>query len=409
MYIGIDEVEVDGEKRRTWRGFLDQESANGHIQALEAQFPLGQDYNYSFLSCVGYNGLVLHVNVNRSRAIVKASDGTPYLRRGAQNLPQNTEENLVRLRFDKGIESFEKSTVNVSIDVVTHSAPILDFMSQVVPKAEPDYWLKKQQMIVNEKPTVAGILLFSDEPQALLPKRCGIKIYRYKTSEEEGKRENLAFEPITIEGHLYKQIALAVERTKEIVEEIPKLDDGKLEQIQYPEETLHEIITNAVLHRDYSIPKDVQIRVFDNRVEIESPGRLPGHITTHNILREQFARNGAIVRLINKFPNPPNKDVGEGLNTAFEAMSRLRLKPPIITESENSVVVYIRHEPLASVESAIREYLSKHKSITNRMAREIAGVTSESTIKAAFYRLRDKGMIELVPGTKTVTSAWRKV
>lgn len=282
-------------------------------------------------------------------------------------------------------------------------------MLRVIPTGEPEQWLKKQQLIINEKPTVAGVLIFSEEPQALLPKRCGVKIYRYKTSDEEGRRENLAFDPITIEGCLYNQISEAVDKTKEIIEEIPKLDDGRLEQIEYPQETLHEIITNAVLHRDYSILKDVQIRIFDNRVEIESPGRLPGHITVNNILREQFARNGTIVRLINKFPNAPNKDVGEGLNTAFDAMSRLRLKPPIIGELENSVIVYIKHEPLASIESAIMEYLSENNSITNRIAREIAGVASESTIKAAFYRLRDKGLIELVPGTKTATSAWQKI
>ena len=49
-------------------------------------------------------------------------------------------------------------------------------------------------------------------------------------------------------------------------------------------------------------------------------------------MREQSARNPKIVRLINKFPNPPNKDVGEGLNTAFEAMEKLRLKKPEIEE-----------------------------------------------------------------------------
>ncbi len=51
-----------------------------------------------------------------------------------------------------------------------------------------------------------------------------------------------------------------------------------------------------------------------------------------------------IVRLINKFPNPPNKDVGEGLNTAFKAMKELRLKQPEIIETETSVIVIIKHE-----------------------------------------------------------------
>lgn len=78
-------------------------------------------------------------------------------------------------------------------------------------------------------------------------------------------------------------------------------------------------------------------------------------------------------------------------------------------EQENSVIVYIRHEPLASIESAIMEYLNDHENVTNKIARRIASVDSESTIKAAFNRLREQGLIELVPGTKTATSAWRRV
>src|SRR5207245_4504035 len=145
-------------------------------------------------------------------------------------------------------------------------------------------------------------------------------------------------------------------------------------------ETLHEILTNALLHRDYSIPVDVHIRIFDNRVEVESPGKLPGHVTPKNILQEQFARNGSIVRIINKFPDPPNKDVGEGLNTAFEAMRNLRLKEPVVVEQENSVVVQIKHERLASGEDIIMEYLDNpdNKMITNRVARGLTGIRSEN-------------------------------
>jgi ATP-dependent DNA helicase RecG len=126
-----------------------------------------------------------------------------------------------------------------------------------------------------------------------------------------------------------------------------------------------------VLHRDYSIHTDVQVRIFDNRIEVESPGTLPGHITVKNILREQLSRNRFIVRLIHKFPNPPNKDVGEGLNTAFQAMRRLNLKDPIVEENENSVIVYIRHEPLASRAVIIMDYLETHPEINNSKAREL--------------------------------------
>jgi len=408
LYVGIDEVIAPGGKSRSWRGFADPEAANSHLQVFEQLFPLGQYFRYAFMTSRLGPGLVLQVYINKTREMTKASDGIVYLRRGAQNLQVTTPEALARLQLDKAITSFEAETVDAPADAVTNSVPTLDFLVNVIPTAEPEAWLEKQQLLRGGKPTVASVLLFAEEPQALLPKRCGVKIFRYRTSAIEGSRETLASDPITIEGHLYIQIKKAVVKTTELVEGIQKLGTRGLEAITYPPETLHEILTNAVLHRDYSIPVDVLIRIFDNRVEVESPGKLPGHVTPANILQEQFARNGSIVRIINKFPDPPNKDVGEGLNTAFAAMNKLRLKPPVIRETENSVVVSIRHEPLASPGEAVMEYLETHNEIVNRTGREITGITSENSMKNVFYKLRDRDLIEPVPGRVGFASAWRR-
>jgi ATP-dependent DNA helicase RecG len=135
---------------------------------------------------------------------------------------------------------------------------------------------------------------------------------------------------------------------------------------------------------------------------------LPGHVTVKNFLVEQFARNGILVRLINKFPYPPNKDIGEGLNTAFRAMHKLRLKPPVVEETNNSVLVKIRHEPLASPEESVMDYLANHTTITNRIAREITGIASENSMKEVFYRLAKSNLIERVPGRKGAAAAWQK-
>ena len=178
--------------------------------------------------------------------------------------------------------------------------------------------------------------------------------------------------------------------------------------VEYPEETLHEIITNAVLHRDYSIPDDIHIRVYDNRVEVESPGSLPGHITPKNILDERFARNGNLVRVINKFPNPPNKDVGEGLNTAFRAMKRLHLKEPEIVQRESSVLVIIRHEQLASPEERIMSFLESHETISNGEAREVCVIREDWRVRSIFARMVEAGMIEKVPGSSTSNTAYRR-
>jgi ATP-dependent DNA helicase RecG len=314
----------------------------------------------------------------------------------------------MRLQMNKGIVSFETETVSADLFEITNSEPIISFLSEVIPTAEPIAWLKKQQLIRNDKPTVAGVLLFAEEPQAIIPKRCAIKIYRYKTTDAVGSRDTLAFNPITMDGCIYDQIHASVNKTVEVVQSISKLGIEGLEKITYPLETLHEIITNAVLHRDYSIADDVHVRIFDNRIEIESPGKLPGHVTVNNILKERFARNGNVVRLINKFPDPPNKDVGEGLNTAFEAMRKLKLKEPVIEQRENSLIVYIRHELLASPEEIIINYLEKNPYINNSKGREICHIGSENVMKRILQRLVDRGLIERVPERKGKASAYQK-
>jgi ATP-dependent DNA helicase RecG len=170
LYVGIDE-DGKGQPRR-WRGFADPEAANGHIQAFEALFPLSRDFQYSYLACSERPGLVLQLDIQKTRDIRRGADGTPYVRRGPQNLPVTTREQLRQLEYVKGLASFETEPVDVPADLVCNSVPILEFMLAVIPTAEPSAWLTKQMLLRDARPTVAGILLFAEEPQALLPKRC---------------------------------------------------------------------------------------------------------------------------------------------------------------------------------------------------------------------------------------------
>ncbi|MEO6182146.1 MAG: ATP-binding protein, partial [Verrucomicrobiota bacterium] len=388
--------------------FPNVESANGHLQAFEAIFPMGNEYQYEFIRSSKRLGLILHVQVNRTQRIAKTADGTAYIRRGAQNLPQTTAEEVRRLEFIKGIISFESHPVQADKSIITDSLVIKNFLANVVPNAEPEKWLKKQILIVNDNPTVSGLLLFSEEPQAALPKRSGIKVYRYATQETEGFRDVLKFVPITIEGCIYDQIKKAVDVTISETEKIPHMGTGGLEKIKYPHETLHEIITNAVIHRDYSIADDIHVRIFDNRIEVQSPGRLAAHVTTKNILTERFARNGQIVRLLNKFPDPPNRDVGEGLNTAFEKMHALGFREPQIEERDNDVLVTIRHELLASPEQTIKQYLENHATIRNKQAREITHIRDSDKMKRILSKMAARGEIESVPGARFGATAYRK-
>jgi ATP-dependent DNA helicase RecG len=407
LFIGIDEEKANA--TRTWRGFENAEAANGHLQAFEATFPLGQFVEYEFLRNpdAPEDGLVLKASIQKTPNIRTASDGTVYVRRGAQNLPIRDEEALRRLEYTKGIRSFETHPVDVPLEMVTNSETIIGFMIDVVPTGEPEPWLRKQLLIRDGMPTVAAILLFSDEPQAALPKQSTVKVYRYATTEATGTRATLQGQPTTIEGNLYEVIRAAVKETVEIVEGIRIMGAGGLEPVRYPEVTLHEIITNAVLHRDYSIADDIHVRVFDNRIEIASPGGLPAHITAKNILEERYARNGAVVRWISKFPEPPNKDVGEGLRTAFDAMRSLKLKPPEIIERQNAVLVSIRHERLASPEEMILEYLQNNPEIANAKVRELTGIGSENKVKRIFQKMIKAGELEPIPDRSLRDAAYR--
>jgi ATP-dependent DNA helicase RecG len=406
IYVGIEELEGLEGKERNWSGFKDPEEANPFFQVLHDLDPLGTNHSVQFLACDRRSGIVLQVTVVKTQGIIKSSDGKIYVRSNASSLPVK-DEALDRLKYDKGIQSYEDELVAVDASEITNSQRVIEFLLDAIPTGEPETWLAKQFVLRDGRPTVAGILLFSDGPQAVLPKRSAIKVLRYQT-KAEAERDFLAAQPETIEGPVYDLIYDAVARIREIIEGIEKLGPNGMERVSYPQEALHEILTNAVLHRDYSIAADIQVRIFDNRLEIESPGRLAGHVTVNNIKRTQFARNPKIVRLVNKFNDPPNKDVGEGINTAFEAMEKLRLRQPEFVEAEGSVLVTLRHESLASPEQIVLAYLSENAEITNQVARELTGIKSENTMKNVFYRLRDGGELVQVPKEAGKKRSWRK-
>lgn len=162
LYIGIDEsINSEGNKIRKWNGFSDIESANAHLQVFENLFPISSDYQYEFLSNDEKLGFVLHVLVIKTKGIVKASNGIPYIRRGAQNLPQDTSDKLRKLEYTKGVTSFENEILKDSpLESIVESDTVKNFIKEVVPSTEPQKWLKKQLLIRNSSPTVAGAAIF---------------------------------------------------------------------------------------------------------------------------------------------------------------------------------------------------------------------------------------------------------
>lgn len=398
LYVGIEDKKVTGERLI---GFGSVEEANEIIEVLLHQTkPSVENVNIEFID-FGHNGYVLHVSIPKSPLVHYTADGTCYIRINA-NSKKIIGEQITRLGYVKGQYSYEDTIAeNADIDDIINGEYLSGYLERIGTSLNPERFLSKQGMIAKNDSDeyvvkTSCVLLFDDEPQAVLKTRCAIKVYRLRTTKSEYKREYLDGMPVTIEGPVEKQIDSVLKTVDSILKDVSYREGGDIVKLRYPSEALKEILVNAVIHRDYSINDDIHVIIYDNRIEIKSPGRFPGYITADNILEERYSRNPKIVRMLHKLPNPPNHDIGEGLNTAFTAMRKAGLVAPEITESENSVIVKVKHQKLASIEDQILDFLKDHPIVANKDIRDLTGEESENKIKKAFQRLREKGEIEPV-------------
>lgn len=409
-YVGIADDKDQPEPEKRWSGAASMEDFNQLIQSVLEIAPT-PPIEMEFLKSTLSPNYVLHIQVEKSQSVHQCSDGTVYERRGAQSLPIKEAERITALGFAKGASSYEDMAVDsADAEDVVDSNEIKIFLSDYSPKTDPLDLAINKNLIDRKtfKPKACGLLPFGNEPSGLVPKKCAVKVVRYETKEDDPERDHLAFAE-TIEGPLFQLIKKSVDRVTKIMSSIKVWTTDGAKSMKYPPETLWEIVVNSIIHRDYSISDDVQILIFDNRIEILSPGRLPGFVSRENILDVRYARNPKIVGILSKYKDAPNKDIGEGLNTAFQKMKEWRMRSPEIIEEENYVRVIIPHASLATPQEAIMEFLAKNPTITNRQARDITGIKSENAIKSEFYKLRDTGKIEMIPELRGNKAAWRLV
>ncbi|MYJ80700.1 MAG: hypothetical protein F4046_02615 [Acidimicrobiaceae bacterium] len=121
---------------------------------------------------------------------------------------------------------------------------------------------------------------------------------------------------------------------------------------EYPESVLREAILNALAHRDYGlVGTTVDVTVWDDRIEVRSPGSLPGHITTANMREEHYSRNRRIMRVLKMAGLV--EEYGEGVDRMYREMEARLMEPPIFFSSESSVTVTLRNRFLVDVEDQV--------------------------------------------------------
>ncbi|MHC1757470.1 MAG: RNA-binding domain-containing protein [Methanosarcina sp.] len=128
-------------------------------------------------------------------------------------------------------------------------------------------------------PTVAGVLLFSTEPDIYLPGAL-IRCARFKDNEMDEFLDQRI-----ISGPLFSQVEEAIAFFKRNIRRGAKIEGlYRKEAYEYPEKAIKEALVNAVCHRDYSRKgADIKFAIFDDRIEITSPGQLPSSITLDDL------------------------------------------------------------------------------------------------------------------------------
>jgi len=408
IMIGITDDSDAPMLKDRWQGVRNIEALNAMLQNVYSIEP-ALDARYEFLQLDGEQTYVLRIEIEKSSSVHKTTAGIVYQRHGAQSLPVTDPQKLAELAFAKGSASYEDQVLeSTPTESIVDSEELRAFLEGYSPRTDKLDFILNQNLIDYRswEPRVAGVLLFHPSPSAQLPRKCAVKIARYETREDEPERDHLA-EQRTIEGPLNTLIVESVEAVTEIMSQVQIWTAEGLKSLEYPSEAIWEVIVNAIIHRDYSISDDAQIYIYNDRIEVMSPGRLPGYVTTDNILDARFSRNPKIVRTLNRYRDAPNKDLGEGLNTAYQRMKEWGLKSPEIHENGNHVKVTLPHTPLAAPTESILAFLKSHDQITNRQARDLTGIRSENQVKNEFYKLRDENLIERVPGLAGPRSAWR--
>ncbi|WP_337246970.1 RNA-binding domain-containing protein [Escherichia coli] len=397
IYIGIEDA-ASGRERIS--GFNEPEEANAIISTLlENTNPAVENVEVEYLRTPS-NGLILHVDISKSPKVHYTASGDCFIRANAQKLKIKGER-ITQLSYSKGAEPYEKKAVDiVEVEDILESEYYSDYLRRIGTTQSPRVFLKKQRLLTKKDgefvPNVGCVLLFDEEPQGCLDTRCAVKVYRLRTTEAEYKREQLQEDPVTIEGPLEVVILNTIAKVKEYVDGASFKDGENLVKLSYPAEALKEILVNAVIHRDYSQKDDVHVKVYDNRIEVQSPGRLPGYMTINNLYEERFSRNPNLVRLLHKLPNPVNHDIGEGLDTAKNELRKAGLVAPVFEERGNNFVVIVKHQTIASIEDVIINYFKENPTgqLTNKLVRQLSGEDDLQKVKKALQKLREEGVIK---------------
>ena len=244
-----------------------------------------------------------------------------------------TFDERLQLMYDKGERYYEDSTAyGATLEDIDMDA-VKAYMKRIGYGKSAMEYLQENKGFVTYKGDVpqvsaACILLFGKHPQTFFP-RARVRFIKYFGTEEMVGREMNVIKDVLFEGPILEQIRKAVEYLETQVKEHSYLgEDGIFKtDREYPKFVIQEMVVNSVCHRDYSIKgTEIQIKMFDDRLVFETPGKLPGIVRTDNIRHTHFSRNPKIAEFLKAYDYV--KEFGEGVDRMCRELSALGVREP---------------------------------------------------------------------------------
>ncbi len=296
----------------------------------------------SYMPCTDKDGKENHIllmEIPASMYLHTNQADEAFVRVGDKSRKLSFEER-VQLMYDKGERFYEDTAVyGATVDDIDMGA-VAQYAKMVGYGKSPMEYLRENNGFVTinkkgeEDVSTACILLFGKYPQKFFP-RARTRFIRYEGVDEKVGAEMNVIKDVTFEGTILHQVEKTIEFIETQVREHTFLGQhGQFVTLRdYPKFVIQEMTVNSVCHRAYSIKgTEIQIKMFDDRLVFESPGKLPGMVKPDNIRYTHFSRNPKIAAFLKSYHYV--KEFGEGLDRICREQEANGAKTPSFRTDE---------------------------------------------------------------------------
>lgn len=325
-------------------------------------------------------------------------NGVIWLKSGADKRRVNSKEELRRLFQITDQFHADELPTKAGLDALD-KLRFRDFLRDVYKREFPDNPAELARLLQNMNLAtndgmlnLAGLLMFAERPEWIKPQFV-VKAIRYPGNKIHAT-DYLDTEDLA--GPLQRQFDEAMAF---VLRNLHKIQAGRgvnapgLPEI--PESVFEELLVNALVHRDYLVSAPIRLFIYDNRIEIVSPGHLPNNLTVEKILAgNSNIRNPILVSYVAKGLLPYH-GLGSGIKRALEAWPRIDFSDDhdgclfsatvhrMPVEDLNLVLSSPKSSPNSSpkTEDRILEMVQHNASVTTSVMAAALGITKRAVLK----------------------------